>query len=140
VDLELPAAGRAAARADRARLERVVVNLLSNALRYAPSPSRVQVRVATAGSHARIAVIDHGPGIAPEDRAHLFESYYRGHASEGTAGFGLGLHGARLLVEAHGGRIRVEPTPGGGASFEVELPLAAAPEASPARPPAARHG
>jgi signal transduction histidine kinase len=135
VDLELPVAGRAAARADRARLERVVVNLLSNALRYAPPPSRVQVRVATAGSRARIAVIDHGPGIAPEDRAHLFERYYRGRASGGTEGFGLGLHGARILVEAHGGRIRIEQTPGGGATFEVELPVAEAPEAMPARPP-----
>jgi signal transduction histidine kinase len=139
VDLELPA-GRAAARADRARLERVVVNLLSNALRYAPPPSRVQVRVATSGPSARIAVVDHGPGIAPEDRAHLFERYYRGRASAGTEGFGLGLHGARILVQAHGGSLRVEPTPGGGASFEVELPVAEAPEASPARPSTARHG
>jgi signal transduction histidine kinase len=127
VELELPVGERLAIGADPARLERIVVNLLSNALRYAPPPTRVQVRAARVGSRAVLSVIDHGPGIAPGDRRHLFERFYRGAASAGTEGLGLGLHGTRLLVEAHGGRIRVEGTPGGGASFHVEMPAAVAP-------------
>jgi len=127
VDLELPHAEQLAVRADPARLERIVVNLLSNALRYAPAPSRVQVRAAGAGGRALLSVIDHGPGISPGDREHIFERFYRGGAAAGTEGLGLGLHGTRLLVEAHGGRIGVEGTPGGGASFRVELPRAELP-------------
>jgi signal transduction histidine kinase len=120
VDLELGAAPLAV-EADPARLERIVVNLLSNALRYSPPTERVKVRAEPAGARVVLSVVDHGPGIAPEDRAHLFERYYRGRAAEGTEGVGLGLHGTRLLVQAHRGRIRVEEAPGGGAAFRVEL-------------------
>ncbi len=123
VDLELGGAPLAV-EADPARLERIVVNLLSNALRYSPETERVQVRAEPAGARVVLSVVDHGPGIAPEDRPHLFERYFRGEASRGTEGVGLGLHGTRLLVLAHRGRIRVEPAPGGGAGFRVELPRA----------------
>jgi len=132
VDLELPVHERLAVRADPARLERIVVNLLSNALRYAPAPSRVQVRVSRAGARAVLSVIDHGPGVSPGDQAHLFERFYRGSAAADTEGLGLGLHGTRILVEAHGGRIRVEDTPGGGASFRIELPAMELPAGQPA--------
>jgi signal transduction histidine kinase len=128
VELRLPPKP-AAVLADPARLERIVVNLLSNALRYSPEP--VQVEVRPAGARVVLAVVDHGPGIAAEDRRHLFERYYRGSASKGTPGVGLGLHSTLLLVRAHGGRIRVEESRGGGATFLVELPAAGPP--TPAR-------
>ena len=121
VELRLPP-GPVAVLANPARLERIVVNLLSNALRYSPAPVQVEVRLA--GARVVLAVIDHGPGIAAEDRRHLFERYYRGSASKDTPGVGLGLHSTHLLVQAHGGRIRVEESRGGGATFLVELPAA----------------
>jgi signal transduction histidine kinase len=129
VDLELGDAPLAVD-ADPIRLERIVVNLLSNALRYSPERERVQVKAEPAGSRVVLSVVDHGPGIAPEDRVHLFERYYRGRASAGTEGVGLGLHGTQLLVKAHGGRLRVEEAPGGGAAFRVELPRATVPKPS----------
>jgi signal transduction histidine kinase len=125
VDLEL-GDGPLVVEADPARLERIVVNLLTNALRYSPDSERVLVTAELAGSRVVLSVVDHGPGIAPEDRVHLFERYHRGRASVGTEGVGLGLHGTRLLVQAHRGRIRVDDTPGGGAAFRVELPRAEA--------------
>lgn len=132
--IELPApAERVAVRADPARLERIVVNLLANALRYAPGPGPVRLEVRPAGVRVVLAVIDHGPGIAAEDRAHLFERYYRGQASKGTDGVGIGLHSTQLLVRAHGGRIRVEESSGGGATFLVELPAAELPGPEPDR-------
>ncbi len=125
VDLEVRGE-RPAVRADPARLERIVVNLLSNALRYSPPAERVEIGVERAGHRVTISVLDHGPGIAEQDRAYLFEQYYRGSASAGIEGLGLGLHSTQLLVRAHRGRIRADATPGGGATFRVELPAAEA--------------
>jgi signal transduction histidine kinase len=130
VDLQV-GGERLAVRADPARLERIVVNLLSNALRYSPAPARVQLEVEPAGARVVLAIVDHGPGIADEDRPHLFEQYYRGRASAGTEGLGLGLHSTQLLVKAHGGRIRAEASRGGGATFLVELPAAEPPPLEP---------
>jgi NtrC-family two-component system sensor histidine kinase KinB len=121
--------------ADPARLERIVVNLVSNALKYSPEEERVVIRAAPAGRLVVLSVEDRGPGIAPEDRAHLFERYYRGRASAGTEGVGLGLHGTRILVRALHGRIRVGEAAGGGAVFRVELPRAARPRPAAAAPP-----
>jgi signal transduction histidine kinase len=111
----------------------VIVNLVSNALKYSPAGARVRVDAEARHGWVIISVADQGPGMAPEDMAHLFERYYRGRAARAQAGLGLGLHSTRLLVEAHGGRIHVECPPGGGATFRVELPagLAAAPDSRP---------
>jgi signal transduction histidine kinase len=68
----------------------------------------------------RVAVVDNGPGIAPEDRARLFEPFF----SRKPNGTGLGLATSRRLVEAHGGRLEVEEAPGGGAAFVLHLPAA----------------
>ncbi len=125
---------RLSVQADPARLERIVVNLLSNALRYAPAPSRVELQAEASGRRVVLAVVDHGPGMSEDDRAHLFEQYYRGRASAGTEGVGLGLHSVQLLVRAHGGEIRAEATSGGGATFVVELPAADPPPLPPAEP------
>jgi signal transduction histidine kinase len=133
VDLALAARPPHMVKADPGRLERVIVNLVSNALKYSPAESRVRLDAEARDGWVIISVADRGLGIAPEDMAHLFERYYRGRAAREQAGLGLGLHSTRLLVEAHGGRIHVENLPGGGATFRVELPAAppAAPDSRP---------
>jgi signal transduction histidine kinase len=112
--------------ADPARLDRVVLNLLGNALRHSPAGAEVLVSAAVRGDQVAVAVHDRGGGIAPEDLPHLFERFYRGKASVGD-GLGLGLYIVRLLVEAHGGRIRAESGPGAGSTFTFTLPLALPP-------------
>jgi signal transduction histidine kinase len=77
---------------------------------------------------ARLTVRDFGAGIAPEDQGRIFERFERGVSEENYGGFGLGLWISREVVQAHGGCITVESTPGQGATFTVELPLAPPPE------------
>ena len=123
VDVALPASERIVVRADPRRLERVLLNLLSNALKYSPE-GRVRLEVTSQGEWVSICVVDRGPGIRPEDLPHLFQRFYRGRGAPPRDGIGLGLYGARLLVEAHGGRIGVESVPGAETRFRVELPAA----------------
>jgi len=109
--------------ADPDQLERILTNLLSNALKYSPPGSEVTVRLSPRDGQVVTAVADHGPGIAPEGLPHLFERYYRtGEARERQEGLGLGLYITRKLVEAHGGRIWVESEPGQGSTFSFTLP------------------
>jgi len=111
--------------ADRERIERVLSNLLTNALKYSPSPSPVSVRVGRHDGEATISVADHGVGISSEDIPRVFERFYRGKTGEKQAeGLGLGLYIAKLIVEAHGGRIWVESEIGMGSTFSLALPLA----------------
>ncbi len=119
--LTLALADGVTGRWDALRLEQVLVNLLSNALRHAPG-APVAVSVSSEGGKARLVVRDAGPGIQPSDRERIFKRYER-VSHDGSPGLGLGLHIAREIVVAHGGEIRVEDAPGGGAAFVVELPL-----------------
>ena len=106
---------------DPAMIELVLVIALENAIRFAPKGSEVLVRASAApNGRCEIRVADHGPGIAPGDRERIFEEFVRLDPS--TQGSGLGLTIARAIVEAHGGRIWVEPTPGGGATIAFSLP------------------
>jgi signal transduction histidine kinase len=130
VDLALTGRAPLMVRADPSRLERVLVNLVSNALKYSPADSRVQIDAEARERWVVISVTDRGPGIAPEDAQHLFERYYRGRAAREREGLGLGLYSTRLLVEAHGGRVYAENGQDGGATFRVDLPAAEAPPAS----------
>ena len=100
-------------------------NLIANALKYSP-PGEVLVRLEDEGAAARVSVIDRGPGIDPGELPRLFGRFYRaeGAAASDAAGLGLGLFICRGLVESHGGRIWVEATPGGGATFAFTLPYA----------------
>ena len=107
-------------RADPRRFERVLVNLISNALKY--SPGSVRVSAAARGREVVVSVRDEGPGIGADDLPHVFEKYFRGRSSGEKAGLGLGLYISRLLVEAHGGRIWVESTAGEGSAFHVAMP------------------
>jgi signal transduction histidine kinase len=124
---DMPAALPRVVRADRAKLRRVIVNLLSNALKFTPKGGRVSVRVEAEGDRAaRIAVADTGVGIAKDDLPFLFDKYEqaRHRATRGEKGTGLGLYITRQLVELHGGTIHVESEVGRGSTFSFTLPLA----------------
>ena len=124
ITLDVPAA-LAPVSADSNRLERILWNLLSNALKYSASDSPVCLRARQDKQEMVISVSDQGAGIAPEDLPHLFERYYRTEAGRRKAeGVGLGLYITKLLVEAHGGRIWVDSQPGYGSTFSFTLPLA----------------
>ncbi len=109
---------------DAQRLEQVLLNLLSNAVRHTPAGGQVAVRAWRERNRVFCQVEDTGPGIRPEDLPHVFERFWRGDRSRSreTGGSGLGLAIARKWVEAHGGRIWVESTPGKGATFTFVLP------------------
>jgi signal transduction histidine kinase len=108
---------------DRDRVQQVLLNLLENADRYSPPEAAVAVVLAPVGAaRARVTVLDRGPGVAPAERARIFDRFVRGAAADGTRGLGLGLYLCRVIVERHGGAIGVDGAPGGGSSFWVELP------------------
>ena len=111
--------------ADPERLERILANLVSNALKYSPPETPVRVEAERASRFVAIRVIDRGMGIGPEDRERIFDRFFRSSSSaQKTSGLGLGLFTTKRLVEAHGGEIRVESEPGKGSTFEVRLPVA----------------
>jgi two-component system, OmpR family, sensor histidine kinase KdpD len=102
----------------------VLTNLIENAARHTPPGTPIEVRLCTEGACARIEVVDHGPGIPPQQRARLMRPFERG--STLVAGSGLGLAIASGLVEAHGGRLWVEDGVPRGARLVFTLPLGAA--------------
>lgn len=111
---------------DPSRLDQVVTNLVSNALKYSPEGSEVRVALQQSDSHAMLAVIDQGIGISPDDRQRLFQPFARSDVVRGNvSGTGLGLYIAARIVEQHGGTIRVQSEPGNGSTFTVHLPLTA---------------
>jgi two-component system, OmpR family, sensor histidine kinase KdpD len=114
-------------RADAGQLRRAVANLIENALRYGDHEP-VAVRARVSGRRILMRVVDQGPGIPLAEQERIFAPFYRGPGAEGQ-GSGLGLAIVRGLIEANGGRVRVESLPGQGTSFVVELPLPAAVEA-----------
>jgi two-component system, OmpR family, sensor histidine kinase MtrB len=125
-------------RADPARLEQVLTNLVSNALKYSPAGSHVEVSVQGDAECAVLAVRDQGIGMTPEDLKNLFTPFQRaGNAKQRAPGVGLGLSVSRRIIEAHGGHIEVESRPGQGSLFRVLLArvsLSSGPPA-PARAP-----
>jgi signal transduction histidine kinase/CHASE3 domain sensor protein len=139
--LELVAPDGIIGRVDATRVEQVLTNLVGNALRYSPPGTRVVVRVEQRGGHARVEVVDNGPGVPEELRPDLFSRYHldrkaNGHeaATNGSAtqtaqrlrrerGLGLGLHISKEIVQAHGGEIGMRPNPDGGSIFWFSIPL-----------------
>ena len=113
---------------DRERVQRVLANLVGNAVKFSSRGARVELGARAEGSTAVLWVRDEGSGIAPEDAAHIFERYW-GARRAGERGVGLGLSIAKGLVEAHGGRIWFDTRLGEGTTFSFTLPLAAPPEA-----------
>jgi two-component system CheB/CheR fusion protein len=107
---------------DIRRLEQIFVNLLANAHRHTPSGTHVVVEGHATSNLVHMVVRDNGPGIPLESREDIFRRFYR--ANPGASGSGLGLAITQTLVELHGGRIWLERSPGHGASFHIDLPVA----------------
>ena len=116
---------------DRLVLRQALINLVDNAIKYAPAGGRIRVRVADEADGATLEVSDTGPGILPERQHRIFDRFYRGahdHSGEST-GVGLGLAIAKWAVEANLGTLSYEPAEGGGAAFRITLPRSSTPAA-----------
>ncbi|ONI69168.1 two-component sensor histidine kinase [Kribbella sp. ALI-6-A] len=122
----LPNSGAPVVQGDEARLRQVLGNLVSNALHHTPVEAPVTVSVGTREGEAVLEVADTGPGLDDEQKARVFERFYRADTARTrvTGGSGLGLSIVSALVAAHRGRVTVSDTPGGGATFTVTLPVA----------------
>ena len=112
-----------ALRADPLLVQRVLVNLLENAIKYSPAHTRVMLAVRVEDSAINFSVQDQGPGISAGDLPHLFEPFYRGEREGDTRGFGLGLAAVKRIIDALGGRIWVDTAPGRGCTFYFTFPL-----------------
>lgn len=122
IQLEMPAV-LPSLQVDVNRLERILTNLIINALKYSDSSTPVQICVEPIPGQVSFAIKDQGQGIAQEHIPHLFEKFYRVDSNHKTEGLGLGLYITRLLVEAHGGQIWVESEVGKGSTFTFVLPF-----------------
>jgi two-component system sensor histidine kinase KdpD len=107
---------------DPVQVDQVLTNVLENAARFSPLGGEILVAVSSWRDGVQVRVSDQGPGIPPEDRERVFEPFVRGDAGGGRGGSGLGLAIARAIALAHGGRIRIEGAPTGGAAVVLELP------------------
>jgi two-component system OmpR family sensor kinase len=125
-EINLSSNGPVIVTGDDTRLRQVLGNLVRNALVHTPQNSSIEIAVTTEDSVGRISVADHGPGLASDDVNRIFEPFYRADPSRSrdSGGSGLGLSIVSAVVAAHGGRVKVSETDGGGATFQVELPLA----------------
>jgi two-component system phosphate regulon sensor histidine kinase PhoR len=110
--------------ADADRLQRIILNLLTNALKYSPPEEQVVVHLQYEDGTVVVSVIDRGPGIAEEDIPHIFQRYYQARGTR-SVGMGLGLYITKMLIEAHEGTIGVESEEGKGCRFFFRLPVAA---------------
>jgi two-component system phosphate regulon sensor histidine kinase PhoR len=108
---------------DAERLERVVVNLLHNAVKFTPAGGSVRVWAGLIGDAVTAKVSDTGVGIAPEDLPRIFERFYKSDRARGSGGTGLGLAVVKHIVEAHGGTVSVESEPGRGSTFSLSIPV-----------------
>jgi two-component system phosphate regulon sensor histidine kinase PhoR len=112
---------------DAERLERVVVDLIHNAVKFTPAGGSVHVSAGLADGGVTVRVSDTGVGIAPEDLPRIFERFYKGGRSRGGGGTGLGLAVVKHVVEAHGGTVSVESEPGRGSTFSFSIPASSPP-------------
>jgi two-component system sensor histidine kinase KdpD len=120
--------------ADAALLERVVANLIANALRHSPPGSPPLLAASTLGDRIELHVVDHGPGIAPAYRDQMFAPFQRLGDTDNTTGVGLGLALSRGLTEAMGGTLTPQDTPGGGLTMIVSLSCAGKHPPAPSLP------
>ena len=119
-----PGRGVPLVRVDAQQIQRVIVNLVENGVKFSPPDKPVRVSVEQGDRVVRVVVADAGPGIAPGDRVRVFEPFYRGRrGTTGVGGSGLGLAVARGLAEANGASIEIDGRSGGGSIFTLELPV-----------------
>jgi two-component system phosphate regulon sensor histidine kinase PhoR len=118
-------------RVDRGRIEQVLINLVHNAVKFTPEGGDIVVRAELADQMVQVSVRDTGVGIAAEELPRIFERFYKSDAARRSPGSGLGLAIAKHIVQAHGGTIWAESTPGAGATVSFTVPLAAPPDISP---------
>ena len=117
-------------RADAQRLEQALQNIAANAVRHTPEGGRIELAAGRRGDRVRLAVRDTGPGIADEHLPHVFDRFYKADPSRSVRGTGLGLSIVRAIVERHGGTVSAMNAPGGGALFEIVLPVSDFPSPS----------
>jgi len=99
-----------------------LINLLENATKYSPSHTSVEVVLDTTTKKPSLSIIDHGPGISPDERKKVFEAFYRLPRDKDVEGTGLGLHLVFRIVKMHGAEIHITSTAGGGATFVIDWP------------------
>ncbi|MBS1531239.1 MAG: PAS domain S-box protein [Bacteroidetes bacterium] len=109
--------------ADERTIDQVIVNLVNNAVKYAPASKKIYIIIENNGDHAKLSVKDSGPGIAPEQLPFVFDRYYQGGKQDyRNPGLGLGLYISSEIIKRHGGKIGVESEPGKGSTFWFTLP------------------
>jgi signal transduction histidine kinase len=126
VDVEVPG-DLPQAQIDPDRLRQVLMNLVSNAIKFSAPGSRARIVARSDRDAVVVSVLDQGRGIGPEERSHLFEEFHRGDAESGP-GSGIGLYLSQVLMEPQGARIEVESEPGKGSTFSLVIPRANGPE------------
>jgi len=138
IHLAVRADGHCEVRGDVPKLERVVENLVTNAIKYSPEGAAVTVAARREGEAVVVEVRDSGHGIPAEDAPHVFEKFYRAKCrrTEHVQGTGLGLAIVRLIVEAHGGSVSLRTVEGQGSTFTVALPVQGPPERTVSDPAA----
>lgn len=121
IDLHMPESV-ALVEVDRRRIEQVLTNILSNAIKFTPRGGHIDVHLSEKPSHVQVCVTDDGPGIPPEQQAYVFDKFYVVSDRRGLAGLGLGLFIAQEMIGLHGGRIWVSSRPGEGSTFCFLVP------------------
>jgi signal transduction histidine kinase len=113
--------GKCLIHGDLPRLQRMVANLLDNAIKYTPEGGKVELAVSSADGLIRVTVRDNGPGISETDQGHIFDRFFRGDGSRSQPGNGLGLSLVRAIVKAHNGSMEVISSPGAGSAFKISF-------------------
>jgi len=124
IALRFSLSGQVFAEADTNQVNRVISNIIDNAIKYTPSKGEVNLKLSEENAFAKIVISDTGIGIVKDELPRIFDRFYRIDKSRSSPGFGLGLSIAKSIIDAHKGKIEVESLPGKGTTFTVFLPLA----------------